>query len=133
MIARTGDLPLAQFGQQGQPVHHRHVDVEQHQLDVGLLRQYRQRLLAVVGEAEGRIASADLPAESLLDQRLEIGLVIDREDLCLAHSSISSGAGQLPQLLLEELEIDRLGEEIGGAAFARHAGAARRRHRPSPS
>ena len=31
--------------------------------------------------------------------------------------------GQLPQLLLQQIEIDRLGEELGGAAFARHPAA----------
>ena len=74
-------LPLAQFGEQGQPVHHRHVDVEQHQLDVGLGGQHRQRLLAVMGEAEGEFPVADLAAKALPDQQLEIGLVIDGEDL----------------------------------------------------
>ena len=65
MIARTADLPLAQFVKQRQPVHHRHVDVEQHQLDVGLGREHRQRLLAVMGEAEVELAVADLAAKAL--------------------------------------------------------------------
>ena len=29
-------LPLAQFAKQGEPIHHRHVDVEQHQVDIRL-------------------------------------------------------------------------------------------------
>ena len=101
MIARTGDCRVAQLGEQRQPVHHRHVDVEQQQLDVGLLRQHRQRLLAVTGEAEGEFAGADLAAKALADQQLEIGLVIDREDLGRAQSSLMrQPAWQLPQLLL---------------------------------
>jgi hypothetical protein len=33
-------FPLVQFVQHGQPVHHRHLDVEQHQLDVSLYDQH---------------------------------------------------------------------------------------------
>ena len=65
MIARTGRLLLAQSRQQGQPVHHRHVDVEQHQIDVGLGGEPVQRLLAVMGEAEGELLVADLTAKAL--------------------------------------------------------------------
>ena len=67
--------------EQGQPVHHGHVDVEQHQLDVGLGGQRLQRLLTMVSEAEFELFVADLAAKSLFDQKLEIGLVIDSEDL----------------------------------------------------
>ena len=81
MIARTGDLALLQHRQEREPVHHRHVDVEQQQLDVRVLRQHGQSLLTVAGEAKGIIARADLPAKSLFQQRLEVGLVIDRQDL----------------------------------------------------
>ena len=74
-------LPLAQFVEQGQPVHHRHVDVEQHQLDIRFGCEHRQRLLAVVSEAEFELLVADLAAKALPDQELEIRLVVDREYL----------------------------------------------------
>ena len=84
---RPGGRPSrAQLGQERQPVHHRHVDVEQQQADVGLGRQHRQRFLAVAGEAEGEVTLADALAEALLEQQLEVRLVVDREDLGrLAH------------------------------------------------
>src|SRR5205807_5022085 len=74
-----------QFGEQGQSVHDRHVDVEQQQRDIGLLRQYRERLLAVMGETEGEFLVANLAAEALPDQHLEIGFVVDRKDLRSGH------------------------------------------------
>ncbi len=74
-------LPLAQHREQRQPVHDRHVDIEQQQLDIGLVGQDGQRFLAVVSEAEGVFLRADLAAEALFDQQLEIGFVIDGEDL----------------------------------------------------
>jgi hypothetical protein len=83
-------LPVAQPREQGQPVHHRHVDVEQQQLDVGIGFQNRQRLLAVVGEAEGELAVADLTAEALRNQRFEIRLIVDPEDLRRAHQSAAA-------------------------------------------
>ena len=60
-------LPLAQDGEQREPVHDRHVDVEQQQVNVGLGHDRRQRFLAVVGKAEFEFAGADLTAEALSD------------------------------------------------------------------
>jgi hypothetical protein len=84
-IGRDDDRPhrglsLAQFVQQGKAIHHGHVDVEQHQLDVRLRRQHCQGFLPVMGKAEGELPGTDLAAKPLPDQRLEIGLVIDAED-----------------------------------------------------
>ena len=83
-------LARAQLGEERQPIHDRHVDVEQQQLDVGLVRQFRQRLLAVTGEAKIEFAGADLVAKPLAQQHFEIGLVVNREDLSgnqIAHAA----------------------------------------------
>ena len=137
MIARAGDCRARNSRQQGQPVHHRHVDVEQQQVDVGLLGQHRQRLLAVAREAEGEVALADALAEALLDQQLEVGLVVDGEDLGgLAHACRRNGrltAGSCCSCCFSIVEIDRLGDELGGAVLAGLCAGARRRRRPSPS
>ena len=41
--------------------------------------------LAVASETKGKIARTDLPPKPLLQQRLEVGLVIDSEYLRLPH------------------------------------------------
>src|SRR5215471_4919587 len=73
-------LPLAQDGEQREPVHDRHVDVEQQQVNVGLSRDRRQRFLAVVGKAEFEFAGADLTAEALSDQPFDVGFVVDGQN-----------------------------------------------------
>jgi hypothetical protein len=50
-------------------------------LDVGFSRQRVQGFLAVMGKAEGELTIANLPPKPLSGQRLEIGFVIDAEDL----------------------------------------------------
>ena len=84
-------LTRPQFGKQGQPVHHRHVDVEKQKLDIGLPLQHGERFLAMVREAEGEFVRPDLAAKSLPDQLLEIDFVIDREDADSAGSVRSLG------------------------------------------
>ena len=83
---------LAQPAEQREAVHHRHVDVEQHQLDFRLGFQHAERLLAVPGKAEGEFLGADLAPEALGDQQLEIGLVIDREDPGRGHRDLAHAA-----------------------------------------
>ncbi len=78
-------LLLVQPCEKRQPVHDRHVDVEEKKLDIGLCGEDRERLLAVTREAEGVLPVADLAAEALAEQQLEIGLVIDGEDFRGAH------------------------------------------------
>ena len=80
---------LLQLLQQRQPVHPRHVDVGHHHVDMRMLLDRLQRLDAVMGEHERHRAVADLPAEFLQDQSLEIGLVIDDEDGC-GHAACPS-------------------------------------------
>ena len=71
---------LLQLLQQRQPVHPRHVDVGHHHVDVAVLLEQLQRLDAVAREQEADEPVADLPAEFLQDQRLEVRLVVDDED-----------------------------------------------------
>ena len=73
-------LPLAQDGEQREPVHDRHVDVEQQQVNVGLGRDRRQRFLAMVGKAEFEFPGADLTAEALSDQPFDVGFVVDGQN-----------------------------------------------------
>ena len=75
-------LGLLQFLQQGQAVHPRHVDVGNHHVDMRMIRDRLQRLDSIMGEYERHRAIANLLAEFLQDQSLEIGLVIDNEDGC---------------------------------------------------
>ena len=85
---------LAQPGEQGQPVHDRHIDVEEYQLDVGFGRQYCQRFFAVMRKAEDEFPLPDLAAEALSQQELEIGLVVDGEDFA-AHARVAAIAACL--------------------------------------
>ncbi|HBP18708.1 MAG TPA: hypothetical protein DEA08_13100 [Planctomycetes bacterium] len=81
------------MGEQGQPVHLGHVEVGQHDLDVWVLFEEREGLLAVAGEHEAELAPADLVAKALANQQLDVRLVVDDEQLDRAlrrhHGSIS--------------------------------------------
>jgi hypothetical protein len=76
---------LAQPRENRQTVHHRHVDVAQYQIDVRLGGQHLERFLAVPGEAESKLALANLLAEAMCQQQLEIGLVVNGEDFRRRH------------------------------------------------
>src|SRR5262249_16038631 len=91
-------LAFLQFGQERESVHRRHVDIEEQKLDFGVFRQYGESLLPMASETKGKIARTDLPAEALLQQRLEVGLVIDGEYLRLSH---------LPSRKLSDADCDR--------------------------
>ncbi len=71
---------LAQPRKKGQTVHHRHVDVEHHQIDVRLSGEHLERFRAVPREARSKLALANLPAEAMGQLQLEIGLVVDDQD-----------------------------------------------------
>ena len=73
-------LRLLQLLKQRQPVHARHVDVGHHHVDVGVLREHGERVDSIAGEEETHGAVADLAAEFLGDQRLEVRLVVDDEN-----------------------------------------------------
>jgi hypothetical protein len=86
-------LASPQLSEQCQPIHDRHVDVEQQQLDVGLIRQLRERLLAMIGKAEIEFTGADLVAKPLADQHLKIRFVIDGENLgCVHYGHVPEGS-----------------------------------------
>ncbi len=102
---------VLQLGEQRQPVHARHVDVGHDQIDVAVVREAVQGLLSVMGEQERDEALADLAAELLGDQRLEIRLVIDDEDLGARHA----GGHSAPESAERRRSISafRTGKSIG--------------------
>ena len=51
-----------------------------------------QSLRTVAREREGELAGTDLAAETLADQRFEIGFVVDDEDFPCGHDGDASGA-----------------------------------------
>jgi hypothetical protein len=56
------------------------------------LLQHAERLFAVTREAEREFSRADVAAELLSDQQLEVGLVIDNEDsACGGHVGRGEG------------------------------------------
>jgi hypothetical protein len=71
---------VRQLPQQRQAVHLGHVDVAQHEIDVRVGVELRERLDAVVREQEVVPAVANLTPELLLDEQLQIRLVVDDED-----------------------------------------------------
>ena len=82
--------------QQRQPIHARHVDVAQHHVDVAVLGHQVQRLDPVMGEQKAERPVADLPAEFLRDERLQIRLVVDDQNPC-GHAAIPSRASISPR------------------------------------
>ena len=68
--------------EQRQSVHPRHVDVAQHHVDRRVFAQSGQGVHPIVGESEAELPVADLPAEALDDQQLQVGLVVDDEYAC---------------------------------------------------
>ena len=67
---------LVEFGQQGEPVHLGHVDVAEHQVHPRILFKLLQGLGPIVGKQELVYVIADLPAEFLLDEYLQVRFVI---------------------------------------------------------
>lgn len=69
---------LADLPQQREPIHHRHVDVGQHDInEPGVLPQLRQRILAMAGERKRKFPRANPLAELLRNKELQVRLVID--------------------------------------------------------
>ncbi len=86
-------LAVLQFLQQRQPVHARHIDVADDEIDVAVRFQRFERFDAVAGEQKLRRSVADLAAKFLSNESLKIGLVIDKQDVHAAFPtrvSISS-------------------------------------------
>jgi hypothetical protein len=72
---------VPQFAQQRQSVHHRHVDIAQHEFDSGMAGERLQGLLSVVAEEKLEFLVADLAAESLANQQLQVRLIVHYQDL----------------------------------------------------
>jgi len=67
--------------QEREAVHARHVDVGQHDIDVGVGLKDLERFGAVVRELELVLAVPDVAPELLDDQILEVRFVVDDENL----------------------------------------------------
>ena len=89
MMVESLLLALLQLLQQRQPVHPRHVDVGDHQVDVAVRLQHGQRFDAVAGEQKADGAVADLVPELLQDERFQVRLVVDDQDPC-GHAARST-------------------------------------------
>ena len=86
-------IDVRDLREQRQAVHLRHVDVGQHHLDLVVGVQQLERLDAVVREDELVVAGPDLPAHALQDQRLQVGLVVDDEDLVRLCHQLTNNPG----------------------------------------
>ena len=65
--------------EQGQPVHHGHVDVAENDVGIGVFRDALQGFLPVVGKNKLVGAFADFAPKLLLDEQLEVGFVVDHQ------------------------------------------------------
>ena len=73
--------------QESEPIHPRHIDVGDHQVDATVRFQRGQSLDAVVGEQEADCSVADLLTELLQDESLQVWLIVNDEDPC-THCSL---------------------------------------------
>ena len=76
LMMRPSNAP--EVAEQREPVHHRHIDVGDHQVELGIGGDPLQRLLAVLREDEFEVAVAAL--EAAADQGLDIRLVVDDQN-----------------------------------------------------
>ena len=77
-----------ELAKQRQPVHHRHIDIAQDDIDGWVLIQDLQRLLAITSEHQLKGPFPHLTTKFLAHQDFQIGLVIDHQDLhrrCVRH------------------------------------------------
>src|SRR5580704_14187165 len=79
---RYRSLVLQQLLQQRKPVHSRHIDIGDHQIDGIAYLEHRQGFDAVAGKRKADLAMADLMAELLQNEGLQVRLVVDDEDMC---------------------------------------------------
>src|SRR5260221_14668148 len=71
------------------PVRGWHVDVRHPHVDMGILLDRLPRPDAGMGKHELHRPVANLPAEFMQDQSLEVGLIVDKENGC-GHAACSS-------------------------------------------
>ncbi len=84
-------VPLGKACQQGQTIHHRHVDVGEDDVDVVAIAQRVQGLFAIARKGDIKFTLTDSFAEFLADQGLEIGFIIydqqaDRSGRTVCHA-----------------------------------------------
>ena len=72
-------LALLQLLQQRQPIHPRHIDVGDDQVDTAVRLERRQRFDAIAREHEADRSVPDLTPELLQDERLHVRLVVDHK------------------------------------------------------
>ena len=113
---------LGQLGKHGQAIHHRHVDIGEHEFDLGIGRDETQGFGAVAGELERELAGSDLPPEALADQQLEIGFVVNDEKI-LSPSRSRRIRREGHNSSFQVIEVDRLAEKIRGAELVGDAAA----------
>ena len=65
--------------EQGQPVHHGHVDIAENNIRVGVFRDALQGFLPVAGENKLVGALTDFAPKFLLDEQFEVGFVVDHQ------------------------------------------------------
>ena len=80
---------LLQLLEKGKSVHPRHVDVGNHHVDIAVFLQRRQGFDTVTGEQKTDGSVANLVAELLLDERLQVRLVVDNQNL-RSHAALST-------------------------------------------
>ncbi len=90
-------LQFAQPAEQRQPVHARHVDVREDELDRGVRLHGGKRLLAVPREGEREAAVAQVPPKLVAHEELQVGLVVDDEDVD-GGGRLGHGRGASPRV-----------------------------------
>ena len=96
-------VDLGDVAEQRQAIHRRHVDIRQHDIDVGIAGQLLNGHQPVFREQELVLSAANLQAKALADQHRYIGLVIHDQHLDAALSDIAQRrkcAGHLARRLI---------------------------------
>ena len=86
---RKSLLGLLQLLQQRQPIHPRHIDVGDHEVDVTIGLESSQRVDTVTGEQEADRSVPHLVTKLLQDESLQIRLVVDDQNPC-GHAARST-------------------------------------------
>ena len=118
-------LALLQLLQQRQPVHPRHVDVGDHQVDVAVGLERRQGFDAVTGEQKADGSIANLVPELLLDERLQIRLVVDDQDIVRSCGAFDPRF----DFIAEHHKVDGFGQKRLSAALQAPCAWSPHRHR----
>jgi hypothetical protein len=66
--------------EQGQPIHARHVDVADNEIDIAIRLDLLEPFLAITSKIEHEFAVPDFAPELALNQRLKVALIVDNKD-----------------------------------------------------